>query len=123
MIEFFESNGLNWRPIIGGPKCPTKKLSQLIDTLLKPFWKHIKILIFNSLNFLIENPKDVNEDIKKVYVDVISFYANNFYEFGLEPLDYFLTTYKEDLNPRFKKELVLESTRFTIEKQSGNNFY
>ena len=37
MIEFFESNGLNRRPIIGGPKCPTKKLSQLIDTLLKPF--------------------------------------------------------------------------------------
>ena len=66
MIEFFEWNGLNWRPIIGGPKCPTKKLSQLIDTLLKPFWKHIKILISNSLNFLIKIPKDVNEDTKKV---------------------------------------------------------
>ena len=30
IIEIFEPNDLKLRPIVGGPKCPTRKLSQLI---------------------------------------------------------------------------------------------
>ena len=33
--------GLEFRPIIAGPACPTHRLSNLIDILLKPFIKHI----------------------------------------------------------------------------------
>ena len=29
----FEQNDLKLRPIVGGPKCPLRKLSQLIDLL------------------------------------------------------------------------------------------
>ena len=32
-----EPNDLKLRPIVGSPKCPTGKLSQLIDILLRPF--------------------------------------------------------------------------------------
>ena len=32
----FEPNDLKLRPIVGGPKCPIRKLGQLIDILLKP---------------------------------------------------------------------------------------
>ena len=37
ITEIFESNDLKLRPMVGSPKCPTRKLSQLIDILLKPF--------------------------------------------------------------------------------------
>ena len=40
IIEIFEPNDLKPIPIVGGPKCPTRKLSQLIDILLKPFLRH-----------------------------------------------------------------------------------
>ena len=53
-IEIFEPNSLKLRRIVGGPKCPARKLSQLIDILLKPFLKHIKIFIRDSLDFLIQ---------------------------------------------------------------------
>ena len=44
IIEIFELNDLKLRPIVGAPKCPTRKLSQLIDILLKPFLKTSKVL-------------------------------------------------------------------------------
>ena len=36
IIEVFEANDLKQRPVVGGPKCPTRKLNQLIDILLQP---------------------------------------------------------------------------------------
>ena len=50
-IEIFEPNDLKLRSIVGGPKCPSRKLSQLIDILLKPFLKHIRSFIRDSLDF------------------------------------------------------------------------
>ena len=35
-IQIFEPNNLKLRRIVSGPKCPTRKLSQLIDILLNP---------------------------------------------------------------------------------------
>ena len=53
LIENFEPNDLKIRPIVDGSKCPTRKLSQLIDILLKPFLKRIKSFLRNNLDFLI----------------------------------------------------------------------
>ena len=55
--------------MVGGPNWSTRKLSQLIDTLLKPFLKHI---IPHSLYFLIKYPRDVDEDTEIVKFDVTS---------------------------------------------------
>ena len=59
LIEISEPNDLKLRRIVGGPKCPARKLSQLIDIILKPFLKHIKSFIRDSLDFLIKCPRDV----------------------------------------------------------------
>ena len=42
IIEIFETSDLKLRPVDAGPKCPTRKPSQLIDILLKLFLKHSK---------------------------------------------------------------------------------
>ena len=91
--EISEPNDLKLRPIAGGPKCPTRKLSQLIDILLKPFLKHIKSFIRDSLDFLNKFPRDVDEDTEIVTFDVISLYTNIPHEFDLEAIDYFLIKY------------------------------
>ena len=96
------------RRIVGGPKCPTRKLSQFINILLKPFWKYIKIFIPNCFDVLIKCTRDVDEDTEIITFDVTSFCKIISHEFDLEALDYFLTTYQGNLHPRFKKELVFE---------------
>ena len=77
-------------PIVGGPKCPTRKLSELIDALLKPFLKHVKSYIGDSIAFL--NKCDRNTDGNTVIAtfDVVGLYTNIPHTFGMEAVRYFL---------------------------------
>ena len=75
--------------MVDGPNWSTRKLSQLIDTLLKPFLKHIKNFIPHSLDFLIKYPRDVDEDTEIVKFDVTSLETSTPYKFGLEARDFF----------------------------------
>ena len=84
IIEIFEPNDLTLRPIVAGTKYLTRKQSQLIDILLKPFLKRIKIFIRYSLDFLIKCPRDVEEDTEIVTFDIIILYASIPHDFGLE---------------------------------------
>ena len=56
----------------------------------------------------------VDEDTEIFMFGVISLYRSIRHEFSFEALDYFLTTYHEDVRPRFKKEFLLESANFII---------
>ena len=103
--------------------CYTRKFSQLIDILLKPFLKHIKSFIHDSLDFLIKCPWDVDEDTEIVTFDVISLYKSIPHEFDLKTLNYYSTTYQVDLHPKFKKEFVLESGNFIIYNRISNSIY
>ena len=79
IIGIFKSNDLKLKPIVGVSKCPTRKLSQLTDILLKPFLKHIKSLICDNLDLLIKCPRDVDEDTEIVTFDVISLYTSIYF--------------------------------------------
>ena len=114
IIEIFKHNYLKLRPIEGGPKRRTRKLSQLIDIPLKPFLKRIKSFIRDSLDFLHKCARDVNENTEIVTLNVISLFARIPHEFGLEAIEHFLNKYQEDLQPRFRKEFVLESANFIL---------
>ena len=50
-IEIHEPDDLTVRPIVGGPNCPTRPLSQLTDIILKPFLLYIKSYVKDNLNF------------------------------------------------------------------------
>ena len=56
-IEIHEPDDLTVRPIVGGPNCPTKPLSQHIDIILKPFLIHVKSFVTDNLVFLINVPE------------------------------------------------------------------
>ena len=60
VVSINELQCLKVRSIVGGPKCPTRKLTELINTLLKPFLKHVKSYIRDGIDFL--NKCDRNTD-------------------------------------------------------------
>ena len=41
-VEVQGPKNLKPRPIVGGPNCPTRRLSYFLDTLLRPYLKHVK---------------------------------------------------------------------------------
>ena len=84
VVSINEPQDLKVRPIVGGPKCPTRKLSELTDALLKPFLKHVKSYIRDSTGFL--NKCDRNTDGSTVFAtfDVVSLYTNIPHTFGIE---------------------------------------
>ena len=47
-----ESSDLKLRPTVGGPNCPTRKLSNLIDIVLKRFMKEVRRYVRSSTGFL-----------------------------------------------------------------------
>ena len=70
------------------------------------------------MDFLNKSPKDVNKDTEIVTFDLISLYTSISHEFGLEAIDYFLTKCQEDLHPRFRKAIVLESANFILKNNT-----
>ena len=44
------------RPIVGRPNCPTRRLNYFLDTLLKPYLKHVKSYIRDSVDLLNKCP-------------------------------------------------------------------
>ena len=118
VVSINEPQDLKVRPIVGGPKCPTRKLSELIDALLKPFLKHVKSYIRDSIDFL--NKCDRNTDGNTVIAtfDVVGLYTNIPHTFGMDAVRYFLLKYKEDIHPRFNIPFILESIDFILKNNT-----
>ena len=101
IIEIKKKEDFQLRPIVSRLKSSTRKLSQLINILLKPFLKRIKIFIRNSLDFLNKCPRDVDENTETVTPGVISLYTSIPQDFGLEAIGYFLAKDQEYYHPRY----------------------
>ena len=105
---------LKMRPIVAGPSCPTHRLSNLIDILLKPFFKHVRSYIRDSVDFLNHLPKHVDQGSYFVTFDVKSLYTNINHDIGLEAISYWLDNFPDDLHPRFHKNFILEGIKFIL---------
>ena len=66
------------RPIVGGPNCPTRALSQLINIILKLFLIHIKNYVKDNLDFLRKCSRKNNDTTTLVTFDVKSLYIQVF---------------------------------------------
>ena len=51
-VHIIEPSDLKLRPIVAGPICPTRPLSNLIDIPLKPFFLYVKSYVKDNLDFL-----------------------------------------------------------------------
>ena len=109
VVSINKSQDLKVRPMVGGPKCPTRKLSELIDALLKPFLKHVKSCIRDSIDFLNKCDRNTDRNTVTATFDVVGLYTNIPHTFGMDVVRYFLLKYKEYIHPRFNIRFILES--------------
>ena len=118
-IKIYDPLDLTLRPIAAGPSCPTRRLSNLIDILLKPFLIHIKSYIKDNLDFLAKCSRENKWNTILTTFDIVGLYSNIPHEYGLEAIEYWLDKFPE-LHPRFPKEFVLESVKFILENNNLN---
>ena len=125
-IEIHEPDDLTVRPIVGGPNCPTRPLSKLIDIILKPFLIHIKSYVKDNLDFLRKCSRKNNDSTTLVTFDVKSLYTSILHNYGLEAISFWIEKHPDSLNSRFSERFVLESIKMIIENNnctSNNEFY
>ena len=119
-IKINEPSDLTLRPIVAGPNFPTRRLSNLVDILLKPFLIHIKSYIKDNLDFLVKCSRENKRDTILTTFDVVGLYSNIPHKYGLEAIEYWLDKFPESLHPRFSKEFVLGSVKFILENNNLN---
>ena len=104
-IKIYDPLDLTLRPIAAGPSCPTRRLSNLIDILLKPFLIHIKSYIKDNLDFLAKCSRENKWDTILTTFDVVGLYSNIPHEYGLEAFEYWLDKFPESLHQDFLRNL------------------
>ena len=75
-IRVLRPADLKFRPIGAGPRCPTSRLSNFVEILIKLFTFHIRSYLRDAINFLNYLPKTVTESTILVSFDVTSLYTN-----------------------------------------------
>ena len=98
------------RPIVGGPECPTRNLSNLVDLITK----HVKSNIEDNIEFLKTCKRNITDDTVLITFDVCSLYTNIPHEFTLRAIEYFVYNYRQSINPRFTEQLILKGTSFIL---------
>ena len=107
-LKMSEPPSIPGRPIVGGPNCPTHKLSNLLDLILKPLAFQVKSYVKNSFHFLEMLPKSIDFDRTFVTFEVTSLYTNMPKELGLEALSFWTDRFPESSTESwFTKEFVI----------------
>ena len=105
---------LKLRPIIAGTSCLTNRLSNFLDTLLKPITKQIKSHLKDTTDFLRKLPGTTKNNTLLVTFDIESLYSNINHELGLEALEFWLNKYPNAIPSRFSKEFIQDSMKFIL---------
>lgn len=119
-IKLPEPHDLKLRPIVAGPACPTHRLSNLLDIILKPLCPHVNSYIRDDIDFLNYIPESVTQETLLVSFDVTSLYTNIPNSFGYEAISYWIDKLPDSLDTRFSKEFIMEGLKLILE---NNNFF
>ena len=109
-----QPDDLKFRPIVAGCNCPTHRLSEFMDRILKPLTHHIKSYIRDSIDFLNKLPEKISENSYFVTFDVSSLYTSIPHLLGLQAIEYWLDKQQETLNNRFSKIFLLQAIEFIL---------
>ena len=108
IITIHRPKDLKFRPIISCRKCPTTKLCQALDTLLRAFIPKLTYCIKDTWDFLRRLPTDVEPDCYMVTADITSLYTNISTEKGCESITYFYEKYPDLIEKRVSLKFLLE---------------
>ena len=111
---------LKMRPIIAGPVCPTQRLSNFIDIILKPLTSKVKSFVRDDLDFLTLLPEELPFESVFITYDVNSLYTNIPHSEGLISIKYWINKYPELIDSRFSPEFILDAVNFIL---NNNTFH
>ena len=118
-VNIQDPEDLKFRPIVAGPICPTSRLSNLLDILLRPFIKYVKSYVRDDLDFLNHLPENIGDEMCLITMDITSLYSNIHHDLGFEAIGFWLDKYAEDIHPRIEKQFILSAMKTVLE---NNNF-
>ena len=110
IVTISEAKDLKLGPIVGGPKCTTRRLRNFLDLILKPLTKHVKTNksnIKDNTEFLKRCKRNVTDHTVLVTFDSCSLYINIPHELGLRATEYFVFYYRQSIKPRFTTQFIL----------------
>ena len=87
-VEMSPPTDLKGRPIVAGPVSPTQRLSEFIDTLIKPIVSHLNTYIKDDWDFLRKIPYEFSNPVSLYSYDITSLYTSIPHCLGLEALTY-----------------------------------
>ena len=119
-IKLPRPTDLKLRPIVAGPCCPTQRLSNLLDIILKPLCKLVPSFVKDDMDFLRHIPDTVEENTLLVSFDVTSLYTNIPHNLGLEAISYWIDRHRSEIQPRFSKDFIIEGLKIVLE---NNHFF
>lgn len=117
---------LKMRPIIAGPQCPTSRLSNLVDILIKPLIHQVKSYVRDDLDFLTHLPTIIDNDSSLLTFDVTSLYTNIPHESGITAVKYWLERNRSGIPDRFENNFILDAIQLILENNSfhfNGNFF
>ena len=74
--------------MVVGHKSPTKRLSNFLEILLKPFLSKIKSYVKDDFDFLKKCKRNLTKNSKLVSFGVTNLYINIPHELGLKAIEY-----------------------------------
>ena len=110
---------LKGRPIVAGPNCPTKHLSELLDKILKPLVPRLRSYVKDDWDVLSKIPRSVNGQCELLSCDVVSLYTSIPHDLGIQALTYWLDKSRHLIPSRFTNGFVLEAAEFVLK----NNYF
>lgn len=119
-IELKSPEDLKFRPIVAGPQCPTHRLSNFLDIILKPICQFVPSFIRDDLDFLNHIPTNVDNNAILVSFDVTSLYTSIPHELGLEATEFWLEKHRNVIDTRFTTQFLLSALKLILE---NNSFY
>ena len=111
---------LKGRPIIAGPKSPTKNLSKLLEKILSPLVLHQKSYVKDDWAFLRHLPAEIEYEAELFTCDIVSLYTSIPHDLGVSAMKYWVQKRRNDIPIRFSEEFILEAIAFV---SNNNNFY
>ena len=112
-------DNLKGRPIVAGPASPTQRLSEFLDTLLKPIVPTLSTYVKDDWDFIRKIPREFHTSTSLFSYDVVSLYTSIPHTLGIEAIDYWIDKRNDLIPARFTKNFILESVKFILE---NNNF-
>lgn len=111
---------LKFRPIVAGPMCPTSRLSEMLDNILKPCLEDVKSYIKDTADFVTKLPKKdyMSDSDVMVTLDVESLYTNIDNTLGKTAVAHWIEKCRHKIPTRFNKNMILEATDIVLKNNT-----